>query len=302
VKFAKLKDGLKRTFNREAVKRFVNRQGFYIILFICICVITATALWTSGNIGIGIPSKEEERNAVENHESHGQEDIDEEVAKETDAGRDADKVDIKIRDVVEAPADQEGDDSKEKAREDNVQDTKDKDSPKTVQTAEKDEKSVQAGTSDKRFVKANVAPVASSNAAKSRIKMQKPVQGKIYKDFVMDSLVYSRTLKEWTTHDGIDFECQLGSEVKAALGGTVESVDEDPLMGIVITIDHGNGLKTRYANLSTKDMVAVSQKVEQGQVISGVGRTASFEILDPPHLHFQVLRDGKAVDPKEYLE
>ena len=51
-----------------------------------------------------------------------------------------------------------------------------------------------------------------------------------------------------------------------------------------------------------KDMVTVNQQIEQGQIISGVGRTASSEILDPPHLHFEVLKEGKAVDPKEYLE
>ena len=300
--FGKFKEGIKKAFNKRALRHFINKQGFYIVLFVCICVITATALWTSGNIGNGILGKNEGKNITENQESQEQEDSGEEVAQQADAGQNTDKVDIKIRDVVEGPAGQEKDDSKEKTQENNLPDTKEKDSPKAVQTNDKDKKTAQTGTSDKRFVQANVEPGSASATAKSQVKIQMPVQGKVYKDFVIDSLVYSRTLKEWTTHDGIDFECRLGSEVKAALEGTVESVEEDPLMGIVITIDHGNGLKTRYSNLSTKDMVTANQKVKQGQTISGVGRTASCEILDPPHLHFQVLRQGKAVDPKDYLE
>lgn len=300
MNFAKFREGMKKTFNRQSFKRFINKQGFYIILFMCICLITATALWTSGNWDNWLLNKDQDRKLTEHQESEEQEGAGEEVVQETDAGKEADKVDIKIKDVVEAPAKQEEEDITEKTQENDVTRTQEKE--KTGQTDGKVKESVPASTSDKKFVQANVEPGSATSAAKSKLKMQKPVQGKIYKDFAMDSLVYSRTLKEWTTHSGIDFECPLGSEVKAVLAGVVESVEEDPLMGIIITIDHGNGLKTRYSNLSTKDMVTVNQQIEQGQIISGVGRTASSEILDPPHLHFEVLKEGKAVDPKEYLE
>ena len=42
-------------------------------------------------------------------------------------------------------------------------------------------------------------------------------------------------------------------------------------------------------------------KVEKGQVIGAVGKTAPFEIEDPPHLHFEVLKDGENIDPEQYL-
>jgi len=54
--------------------------------------------------------------------------------------------------------------------------------------------------------------------------------------------------------------------------------------------------------LSTKDMVRVGQSVEKGQVISGIGRTASFEITDAPHVHFEVLLNEEFQDPMEYIE
>ena len=56
--------------------------------------------------------------------------------------------------------------------------------------------------------------------------------------------------------------------------------------------------KNLYANLSTGNMVTVGQKVDKGQIIRGVGSTASAEILDGPHLHFEVLLNGESVDPK----
>src|SRR5690606_22691878 len=126
----------------------------------------------------------------------------------------------------------------------------------------------------KEETKGNQNQAQSSKASSSKITMVYPVQGNILKEHTTDELVYSQTLKEWRTHSGIDIEASTGTEVKAALGGTVEEITEDPLMGICITLDHGNELKTLYANLSTGNMVTVGQKVDKGQIISGVGSTA----------------------------
>ena len=49
-------------------------------------------------------------------------------------------------------------------------------------------------------------------------------------------------------------------------------------------------------------MVHVGKKVEKGQVVSGVGNTALFEIKDNPHLHFELIKDGKIVNPVEYIK
>jgi murein DD-endopeptidase MepM/ murein hydrolase activator NlpD len=134
------------------------------------------------------------------------------------------------------------------------------------------------------------------------ITMYKPVEGEVLKNFSLNELLYCRTLKQWSTHPGMDIEADSGSEVKAAMAGIVTDISEDPLMGIVITLDHGDGIKTRYANLSTADMVGLGQEVEGGQVISGVGRTAIASILYPPHLHFEVLFNGTNIDPKYFIE
>ncbi len=265
--FNTYKGRIKNIFNRENFKRFLDKQGFYIILFICICIIGATAFWTSMDKGNKIQMEEGDPEDITQEQEYNN-NLNQEAVKQSD------KVDIKVKDVVIDPPKGENSDKAEEQ-------------PQSLATS-------------------NIAKTSTQTVSKpketSKAVMVKPVEGKILKDFAMDNLLYSRTLKEWTTHPGIDFECELGSEVKAALAGVVEDISEDPLMGIVITIDHGNGLKTRYANLSTKDMVNINQRVEQKQTISGVGRTAAFEILDPPHLHFEVLENGKNVDPKKHFK
>ncbi|NLO24823.1 MAG: M23 family metallopeptidase [Clostridiales bacterium] len=147
------------------------------------------------------------------------------------------------------------------------------------------------------------APASSQvqNTTSSKERMLVPLLGKICMDYGKDNLVYSKTLEQWTTHHGIDIAAPIGTQVKAVRSGTVTEITNHPTLGIMITIDHGDGLVTRYANLQNGNMVKEGQKVGQGKVISGVGNTAEFEIGDVPHLHFEVLKDGEHQDPKLYL-
>jgi len=127
-----------------------------------------------------------------------------------------------------------------------------------------------------------------------------PVKGKIQTDYAMDRLLYSKTLDEWRTHSGIDISAPRGDVVKAAADGYIKEIKNDPCYGITITIDHENGYKTIYSNLASS-MVSTNQKVKAGDAISSVGNTAIFECMDPPHLHFEVYRNDKLVDPKTVL-
>ena len=128
-----------------------------------------------------------------------------------------------------------------------------------------------------------------------------PVFGTICLDFSDTQLVYSKTLDMWTTHDGIDIKAEEGSQVRAVMDGVISEITNDPQWGMTIAIDHGGGVTTIYSNLSTLDMVTLGQEVKKGDVISGVGRTAIIEIAEEPHLHFEIMKDGKNLDPKIYL-
>ena len=131
--------------------------------------------------------------------------------------------------------------------------------------------------------------------------MIKPVEGPLGMSFTNENLIYSKTLEKWPSHKGIDILAKEGTQVKAALSGTVTEVYEDKMWGIVIIIDHGNGLLTKYANLSTKFMVDEGMKVNKGDVIGQMGKTASIEMMEDSHLHFEIIKDGKNQNPIDYL-
>lgn len=137
---------------------------------------------------------------------------------------------------------------------------------------------------------------------KKELSFMYPVQGNLGMEYSKDGLVYSKTLSEWITHQGIDIIANKGSQVVACEDGVIEKIVKDPGYGITIVIKHDDGYKSVYSNLSTDNMVKIGDKVKKGQVISGVGDTASFEVLEEPHLHFELWKEDKALNPKDILK
>lgn len=128
-------------------------------------------------------------------------------------------------------------------------------------------------------------------------KLVMPVEGEIMNEFSNGELVKSNTTGVWQTHNGVDIAATLGDSVIASDSGTVSAIDEDPLWGITVTIDHGNGIITRYSNLNSGVTVQAGQQVSSGEEIGAVGETADIETSDKSHLHFEVLKNGSYVDP-----
>ena len=76
-----------------------------------------------------------------------------------------------------------------------------------------------------------------------------PVNGEIATDFATETLVYSKTLEEWTVYNGIDIKAPKTTVVVASSDGVVESIKNDPRYGLTVTIRHRDGFKTVYSNL-----------------------------------------------------
>ena len=129
-----------------------------------------------------------------------------------------------------------------------------------------------------------------------------PVEGEIMQEYAKDKLVYSNTLNEWVTHPGVDFKADKTALVKASSAGTIKSIKNDPRYGLTVVIEHVKGYTTVYSNLLTAEFVSVGENVSAGQTIGTVGNEAAFEILDEPHLHFELLKDGEHIDPTMYLK
>jgi len=137
----------------------------------------------------------------------------------------------------------------------------------------------------------------TNNPVRSRAPIIMPVEGEIGEPFSSGELVKSKTLGVWKTHDGIDIKAPLGTEVKAMTSGTVNEVFADPLWGISVIIDHGDGILGCYFGLDKNVSVSVGQEVSSGDVIGAVGNTAEIEIAEGPHLHFGVRKNGEWIDP-----
>ena len=98
-------------------------------------------------------------------------------------------------------------------------------------------------------------------------------------------------------HDGMDIKCPNGDAVAAPLAGRVTQAGSGLSgYGLTVTIDHGDGMTSLHAHLSSVDVVA-GQVVTQGQFIGRVGQTGR---ATTPHLHYEVRDGGRPVNPAPY--
>lgn len=104
--------------------------------------------------------------------------------------------------------------------------------------------------------------------------------------------------KKKVLHKGIDLKAAMGVEVKSTAAGLVLKAEYDENYGYFIIIKHDEHYTTRYHHLSQLTVDA-NEKVELGQVIGAVGSSG---LSTGPHLHYEVLEDGKHVDPIKYLK
>ncbi len=103
---------------------------------------------------------------------------------------------------------------------------------------------------------------------------------------------------ERALHEGVDFSAETGTAIKAAAAGVVTLAERHPEYGLVVEIDHGNDLATRYAHAS-KVHVAPGAVVKRGQKIADVGSSGR---STGPHLHFEVRYRGIAQNPNRFLQ
>lgn len=146
------------------------------------------------------------------------------------------------------------------------------------------------------FTKAPTTP-----APTQKPKLSPPVRGEIIWGYAVSELIYSRTLNQWMTHAGVDVASPKGTEVNAVFAGTVSRLYEDDALGVMVEVTGSSGMTAVYANLKEEPPVKEGTKVNAGDVIGYVGDTALSECGEASHVHFELLVDGKYVDPKLYV-
>lgn len=102
-------------------------------------------------------------------------------------------------------------------------------------------------------------------------------------------------LKRWRAHRGIDYAADRGTPIMATADGVVIHRGWKGSFGNAVEIRHPNGFITRYAHLSGfRRSVALGTRVHQGDIIGYVGQTG---LANGPHLHYEMLRGGRQIDP-----
>ena len=123
----------------------------------------------------------------------------------------------------------------------------------------------------------------------------------IYKEYYGDELVYNSTLKQWETHNGIDFTAASGSSVYSILDGKVIDVYNNILEGSVVVVEHNDGIVSTYGSLDENVLVKEGDSVNRGQELGTISESASAELDAGAHLHFSLTDDGQKIDPASYL-
>lgn len=127
-----------------------------------------------------------------------------------------------------------------------------------------------------------------------------PVEGTFGEKFSGDTLVYNSVMDDWRTHNGIDICAPVGTEVVASADGTICDIYTD-YMGNTVVIDHENGFKTKYSNLDTTESLNTGMEIEQGEFLAKVGEFKMGENTSEPHIHFEIIKNDKFVDPEKYM-
>ncbi len=114
---------------------------------------------------------------------------------------------------------------------------------------------------------------------------------------------YDKTLDRYALHQGMDFSANAGTQVLAAVDGTVKEVSlKDTLYGAVVTIEHADGVVTVYKYIDPSETLKAGATVKRGDVIGQVAKATGAENAVGDHLHFEVFKNNVQVDPDIYLD
>ncbi len=126
-----------------------------------------------------------------------------------------------------------------------------------------------------------------------------PVSGRVLNAYSGDELVYSSTLGDWRTHNGVDYACAQDAQVCAPAAGKVTAVDTDGRWGSVVCIEDSAGRIWRVCG-TTDPAVHTGDEVSVGQALGRAGSIPN-ECAEETHIHLEVMQGGTYLDPAKLL-
>lgn len=266
---------------KNKVKDFFRKEGFYLVLFVCLCIVATVAAFT-----IRKNSVANQENKANNELSLNE--VEDNTSSETDSNfnkQNAERV--------------ENNDELANNAEEVLSEPEVANAEEEVATNNQEEVAENQVTEE-------VADVSAGTD--TQVVLSLPIDGSvaISREFgTMIRTYVDETRSEDTSRRGIDINASVGTIVKAAAEGQVEEVSSNTTDGTYVVIAHANGLKTKYTNLSEEVKVAVGDVVSTGTEIGTVGNTSGIftSKVCGDVLNVQVQdANGNDVDPSAYFD
>lgn len=271
-----------------AISRFFEEKGFYIILFLCIAAIGIAgyvlfiAPDTNDPENIAMPSSisssEYEDHSVSRLPAlHTQED--DEYTPSVPSVYDDSEISSTLP-VASSDPDPEKDDL------DSAPAVSSAAVVETVKPAEKKQEKAKTEKTEEKTADFFVKPVA----------------GDVIREFCVTELIFDRTMGDWRTHNGADYSASIGETISAIADGEVHEVYNNEFYGTVVVIGHGSEIESFYYGLAQEATVKPGDSVKAGDTIGSVASQCHFEALEPVHLHLEMKKSGKFVNPSDYIK
>ncbi len=159
-----------------------------------------------------------------------------------------------------------------------------------------------------KYEEPSTAAVFDNNAKKleeetteaEEVYFSAPLSNAMGMDYSMGIPVFSKTLGDYRTHNGVDFKGVKGDSVKTVGEGTVVSVETNAVWGNTVTVDHGNGIMSSISGLGDEALISAGAKVYSDTIIGVVG-TVPVEGDEDSHIHLEMRVNGELIDPLEIL-
>lgn len=146
----------------------------------------------------------------------------------------------------------------------------------------------------------NSQGISEEETTAANVIFSSPLGFCIGKDYSMGVPVFSRTMSDYRTHNGVDFKGVKGENVRTPGEGVVTSVTKDAVWGNTVTIDHKNGITSAVSGLADEALISVGADVYENTVIGVVG-SIPIEGAEDSHIHLEMRVNGELVDPIEIL-
>lgn len=283
----------------KKITEFFKSKGYYVLLFVGIIAIAAVAL-----IGSRLSSKLED----ENKDYVDLNEPDNDIAAEDENNLRADNNDTSDQTANNENAGQEADateESQQMADNDSLLefDVFTEEEEDGIDLAEIDEP-VQAADVEQDIKEQPTAVETTGTTVKNQAPLSFdvekgllwPVEGNVIMNYSMDHLTYYATLMQYKVNPAIVIDAEVGTEVKAAAEGVITDIYDDPVTGLTVTMDIGDGYSLLYGQL--KDVShKIGDRVAEGDIIGTVNDPTKYYVIEGSNLYFMVKKDDQTINP-----